>query len=120
VSGEVPLALTVYNYKAEQLRKKGAPIDWYVIPPAIARANGVGVAAKAPHPHAALLWFEYELSAEGPSVLYDRDFIPTNKRVETNLNKFPLQFIDNRKLLDDGSKWDRKYAEIFGARDTPK
>ena len=30
VSGEVPLALTVYNYKAEQLKKQGAPIDWFV------------------------------------------------------------------------------------------
>ena len=116
VSGEVPVALTVYNYKAEQLRKKGAPIDWYVIAPAIARANGVGVAAKAPHPHAALLWFEYELSPEGQSLLFERDFIPTNRKIDTNLNKFPLRFMDNRALLDDGSKWDKKYAEIFGER----
>jgi hypothetical protein len=27
-SGEVPFALTVYGYKAEQLKNKGAPIDW--------------------------------------------------------------------------------------------
>jgi len=120
VSGEVPVALTTYNYKAEQLRRKGAPIDWYVIPPAIARANGVGVAAKAPHPHAALLWLEYELSVEGQNILYERDFIPTNRKVETNLNKFPLKFLDNRALLDDGSKWDKRYAEIFGERPTPK
>ena len=52
VSGEVPLALTVYNYKAEQLKKQGAPIDWFVIGNAIARPNGIGVARKAPHPHA--------------------------------------------------------------------
>jgi len=120
VSGEVPVALTTYNYKAEQLRRKGAPIDWYVIPPAIARANGVGVAAKAPHPHAALLWLEYELSVEGQNILYERDFIPTNRKVETNLNKFPLKFLDNRALLDDGSKWDKRYSEVFGERATPK
>jgi len=119
-SGEVPVALTAYNYKAEQMRRKGAPIDWYVIPPAIARANGVGVAAKAPHPHAALLWLEYELSVEGQNVLYERDFIPTNRRIETNLDKFPLKFLDNRALLDDGSKWDKRYGEIFGERATPK
>ena len=119
-SGEVPVALTAYNYKAEQLRRKGAPIDWYVIPPAIARANGVGVAAKAPHPHAALLWFEFELSEEGQKLLYERDFLPTNRKVETNLNKFPLKFLDNRALLDDGSKWDKRYSEVFGERATPK
>src|SRR5712691_11544529 len=55
VSGEVPLALTVYNYKAEQFKGKGAPIDWFSISTAIARPNGVGVARRAPHPHAAVL-----------------------------------------------------------------
>src|SRR5262245_32926671 len=53
VSGEVPLALTVYNYKAEQLKKQRAPIDWFVIGNAIARPNGVAVARRAPHPPAA-------------------------------------------------------------------
>ena len=37
-SGEVPLALTVYGFLAEQGKRKGAPIDSFVIPPAIARA----------------------------------------------------------------------------------
>src|SRR5947207_959633 len=34
-SGEVPLALTVYNYKAEQLKNKGAPVDWFAIGKAV-------------------------------------------------------------------------------------
>ena len=34
VSGEVPLALTVYNYMPEQAKKKGAPIDWFALEPA--------------------------------------------------------------------------------------
>ncbi|HYS57258.1 MAG TPA: extracellular solute-binding protein, partial [Burkholderiales bacterium] len=29
IAGEVPLALTVYNYMPEQAKKKGAPIDWF-------------------------------------------------------------------------------------------
>ena len=41
VSGEVPLALTVYNYMPEQAKKKGAPIDWFAIEPAVARANAI-------------------------------------------------------------------------------
>src|SRR5258706_5021892 len=35
VSGEIPLALTVYNYKTEQLKQKSGPIDWFPIGPAI-------------------------------------------------------------------------------------
>jgi iron(III) transport system substrate-binding protein len=115
-SGEVPLALTTYNYKVEQLKNKGAPIDWFVLPPAIARANGVGVAARAPHPHAALLWWEFELSEDGQKVLFERDFIPTSRKIATRLNKFPLRFIDSKAVLDDSTKWEKLYAEIFGAQ----
>src|SRR5258706_302916 len=37
-SGEVSLALTVYNFPAEQLKRKGAPFAWFMLPPVIARA----------------------------------------------------------------------------------
>ncbi|MEO7742310.1 MAG: extracellular solute-binding protein, partial [Usitatibacter sp.] len=62
VSGEVPMALTVYSYMPEQAKKKGAPIDWFALEPAIARSNAVGVARKAPHPAAALLFHEFMLT----------------------------------------------------------
>src|SRR5262249_28029545 len=50
VTGEVPLALTAYAYKAEQLRKSGAPIGWVVIPPRVAPLEGAGVASPAAQP----------------------------------------------------------------------
>ena len=116
VSGEVPLALTVYNYKAEQLKNQRAPIDWYVIAPAIARANGLGVATHAPHPNAALLWYEFEIGEEGQRLLLTRDFVPVNRGIETPLNRFPLRFVDAKAVLDESEKWDRRFAEIFGPR----
>ena len=113
-SGEVPLALTVYNYKAEQLKNKGAPIDWFVLPPAIARVNGLAVAARAPHPGAALLWYEFVLGVDGQKLLLSREFVPTNRRVETPLNRFPLRFVDSAAVLDESAKWEQRYADIFG------
>ena len=38
VSGEVPLALTVYNYMPEQAKKKGAPVEWFALEPAVKRS----------------------------------------------------------------------------------
>jgi iron(III) transport system substrate-binding protein len=118
VSGEIPLALTVYNYKAQQLKGKGAPIEWFAIGPAIARPNGIGVARKAPHPHAAVLFFDFELSPEGQQILAGRDFVPTSKKVDTPLNKIPMKFVDARVSLDEFQKWEKLYAETFtkGAR----
>jgi iron(III) transport system substrate-binding protein len=112
-SGEVPLALTVYNYKAEQLRAEGAPLDWFTIGNAIARPNGVGVAVNAPHPHAALLFYDFEISEEGQRVIAEREFVPTSKKVDTPLNKMPMTFIDARVSLDEYDKWKNLYMGLF-------
>jgi iron(III) transport system substrate-binding protein len=114
-SGEVPLALTVYNYKAEQLRREGAPIDWFTIGNAIARPNGVGIARRAPHPHAAVLFYDFELSPEGQQIIADREFVPTSTKVDTPLNKVPMTFVDARVAIDEYDKWKNLYTGLFGA-----
>ena len=76
ISGEVPVALTVYNYMPEQAKKKGAPIDWFALEPAIARSNAVGVARRAPHPNAALLFYNYLLSEEAQRSFVSMDYVP--------------------------------------------
>ena len=116
VSGEIPFALTVYNYKAEQLKDKGAPIDWFTIGTAIARPNGVGVARAAPHPHAAILFYDFEISEEGQKILASRDFVPTNIKLDTPFSKTPLKIVDARMMLDEYVKWTKLYEEIFTAK----
>ena len=116
VSGEIPLALTVYNYKAEQLKEKGAPIDWMSIGTPIARANGVGMARAAPNPHSAVLFYDFEISEEGQKILAGRDFVPTSTLVASAFGKTGLRFVDSGKMLDDGDKWSKLYAELFGGR----
>jgi iron(III) transport system substrate-binding protein len=113
VSGEVPLALTVYNYKAEQLKNQGAPIDWFVIGKAPARANGAGVTRRAPHPHAALLFYDFEIGEEAQRILAKRDFVPTNRKVDTPLNKVPVEMVDPKAIIDEQAKWTRLYDELF-------
>jgi iron(III) transport system substrate-binding protein len=116
VSGEIPLAMTVYNYKAQQLKEKGAPIDWFSIGKPIARPNGVAVAKQAPNPHAAVLFYDYEISEEGQKILAGRDFVPTNTKVETAFSKVPMKFVDARMMLDEYQKWNKLYEELFAAK----
>jgi len=112
-SGEVPIALTVYNYKAEQMKNKGASIDWFTIGPvAIARINGPGVARRAPHPHAAVLFLEFELT-DGQQIFVKRDFAPASKNIRTPLTKVPLRFIDPAVILDEEKKWAGLYSDII-------
>jgi iron(III) transport system substrate-binding protein len=116
VSGEIPLALTVYNYKAEQLKQRGAPIEWFSIGPAIARPNGIGVAKKAPHPHAAVLFYDFEIGPEGQKLLAGREFVPTSRKVDTPLNKVPMKFVDPAVILDSGDKWTKLYESLFSGK----
>lgn len=112
VSGEVPLALTVYQYKAAQLRDAGAPIEVLALPPVIARFQGIGVARRAPHPYAAVLFVDFMLS-EAQALLLKRDFLPANTRVNPSLAQMHLSFIDPARVLDEHDKWAKLYKEIF-------
>ena len=117
-SGEIPFALTVYSFTAEQLKQKGAPLDWFVMPPAIARANGVAVARRAQNPHAALLYYDFMIGEEGQRILLKRNFVPASRKLETALNHGPLTIVDPALLVDQGERWAKLYEEIIvkGAR----
>src|SRR5262249_54992632 len=111
-SGEVPPALTTYLYKTLQLKNDGAPIDYLVLPPEIARAQGTGMARKAPHPHAAVLFIDFLLS-DAQTILAQRDFIPTNVKVKPLPAGMPVKFVDPAKLLDENAKWEKLYKDII-------
>jgi iron(III) transport system substrate-binding protein len=112
ISGEIPLALTTYHYKAEQLKKDGAPIDWFILPPAIARFQGMGLARRAPHPHAALLFYDFMLT-DAQELLAKRDFTVTSRRFSSPAQKMNLKFIDPKVVLDESEKWGKLYNEII-------
>jgi iron(III) transport system substrate-binding protein len=111
VAGEVPLALTAYNYRVAELKGKGAPIDGVVLPPAIALPTGIAVFAHAPHPYAAALFMDFFLSDDGQRILLARGNVPTNRTVQAPPPG--LNFVDVAKYLDDGDKWTKLFKQTF-------
>jgi iron(III) transport system substrate-binding protein len=111
ISGEVPFAVTMYNYLPQAAKKKGAPVDWVALDPVIARANGVGVARKAPHPNAALLFYEFLISEEGQQLFADRDYVPASRNVKWPF-KADIKVIDAAQSLDQSEKWSKAFQEI--------
>jgi iron(III) transport system substrate-binding protein len=113
VAGEVPLALTVYNFMAETAKRKGAATDWFVLEPAVARMSGIGIARRAPHPNAALLFYDYMLSAEAQKLLVAMKYVPTNAKVPSPLAMRRFTLVDPAIALDQSDKWARSFEEVI-------
>jgi len=112
VSGEVPLALTVHSYMPEQMKRKGAPIDWFVLEPAVVRPNAVGVMRRAPRPNAALLFYEYLLS-DGQQLLADMAYVPATRRSDSPLRNLRVRMVDPVEALDENDKWSKLYEDTL-------
>jgi len=104
VAGEVPLALSAYGFIAEQAKLKGAPLDWFVIPPLLARPTAAGVSRYTPHPHAAVLFYDF-LIGDAQPILASRQFVSPSRKIESPFLRHPLQLIDSVEMLDHAKKW---------------
>jgi iron(III) transport system substrate-binding protein len=102
-AGEVPLALSAYGYLAEQSKRRGAPVDWFILPPAVARSTAEGLARNAPHPNAALLFYDF-LMADAQQIFADRQFIPVRRNIEPPY-KAAFKLIDSAAMLDQARRW---------------
>lgn len=110
-TGEVPLALTTYSYRIEQLKKEGAPVETLLLSPVVAFPTGAGLFRRAPHPHAALLFEDFILT-EGQKILAGREAVPTNPKVKPPPGD--LIFIDLPRFMDESDKWTKLFKTTFG------
>jgi iron(III) transport system substrate-binding protein len=116
IAGDVPLALTMYQYIVAGAKRKGAPVDWIVLEPAIGRMSGVGIARQAPHPNAALLFYEFMLSREAQQVLLSRDYVPTLASLPSPLAQRRFKLIDPATAMDQHDKWQKSFEDVIVKR----
>lgn len=114
-SGEVPLALTVYSWNPAQLKRKGAPIEALFLPPLFSLASSVAVLAKAPHPHAAVLFHDF-MFTEGQKILIDADYIPTSKKQKSGVDLTKVKAISPIDILRNQDKWLKLYEDTIVKR----
>ncbi|MEA2907101.1 MAG: iron(III) transport system substrate-binding protein [Alphaproteobacteria bacterium] len=112
-TGEVPLALTAYSYRVEQLKNEGAPVEIVYLPPVVGFPTGAGIFKRAPHPHAALLFEDFILT-DGQKILSEREAVPTDPKVKASPEG--LIFVDLPKFMDEGERWTKLFKETFAAR----
>jgi len=113
ISGEVPVGLTVYSSSVESAKRTGAPIDWLPVEPVVAQPLGIGLARRAPHPHAALLFADFVLSPEGQALFASRGRPPASRKVKTTLGQFESVMMDPAVELDASAKWEKVWKALF-------
>ena len=115
-AGEVPVGLAMYNSNVETLKRKGAPIDYVPVQPVVARPQGIGVARNAPHPNAAALFAEFVLSPGGQKLFESMGRVPASTKIKSEFNNFPFVVIDPVTVLDEATKRDKQWNDLFVRR----
>lgn len=112
-SGEVPLALTVYNWNPLQIQAKGAPIKGLPIKPVIAQPSTVALLKKSPNPASAILFYDFIISEEGQKILQEFNYVTVHKNLPHSLRDASLKYIDPAKALDMQNAWLATFDEMI-------
>jgi iron(III) transport system substrate-binding protein len=115
VAGDVPFALTLYSYLPEQQRAAGAPINWIALSPTIAATDAVGVAAHAPHPKEAGLFFDFMLG-EGQALMAEMGHVISHRRMAPELARYDLKYIDPAAVIRDYDRWTKIFEDTIHNR----
>jgi len=107
--GEIPASPTIFRDHVRQSQAQGAPINWVPIEPVPTLVTKLGVAAKAPHPYAAMLYMDWLLEG-GQPVLKDHFY-------SSGAEKFPFKIwaIDAGKTSDQLQQQLQDWTDIFKA-----
>ena len=114
-AGDVPFALTLYSYLPEQAKRAGAPIDWIALTPTIAATDGVGIAARAPHPQSAQLFYDYMLG-DGQALIAQMGHLVSQRRIAAELERYKLTSIDPAAVIADYDRWTKIFEDTIHNR----
>jgi iron(III) transport system substrate-binding protein len=118
-AGQVQVVVTGHAQSMEQLQASGAPIAFGppFVTPVIQRPQGMGIPYLAPHPAAALLFYDWMLSPVGQKMLQQNGVLPANPYFPDNsfkaLQPNQLYRMDIRPIVENWVAWNKKYNSII-------
>jgi len=107
-AGEFPVAAGVYEYSIEDLKTKGAPVDWLGLEPVITYTVAASLPSRPNNPNSAKLFIEWLLSKEGQEVINQYGRVPIRDDVDSKYGKILKQ----HKLLMTDIDLGQKEAEV--------
>ena len=116
-AGQIHLMLGLFSHDAERYKAKMAPVDWFLLPPAIVLPSAVAVSRRAPHPHAAALFYDYMLS-DGQRFYVEVNRVPANRSYDSPVRRLvrerqPVKVVNSQEAIDDYDKWQSLYKKLI-------
>jgi len=116
-TGEFPLGL-VYAHRVEEMKSKGANIDWTPLDPIVVTPNLLALGKNAAHPNAAKLLIDFLLSKEGLTILQQQqyrtpaspDIQPTSPKMDPKKLKL---FLADKRVADQHETFAKEFYDLF-------
>jgi len=115
-AGEVEIGIACYNQRIEEMKVKGAPVNWVGLDPVVPEIHPLAVSANAPHPNAARLLLDYLLSKEGQALIASFYRIPSRTDVDPiipNLKKGLKIMTPSFDMVDNYERYTKLYRELL-------
>ena len=119
-TGEFPLMGIVYPDRIEQMKANGEPVDWVrSADPILVNLGLVVIAAKAPHPNAAKLFYNYSVSKEGQTILRNRNRVSARVDVPPlvpDMEPKKLRLVPLDPEIATMTKYNEEFQKVFGLK----
>jgi iron(III) transport system substrate-binding protein len=116
-AGEYPIVVASHVYRVEQMRLRGAPVDFVYFEPVPTNFNPIAMGAGSAHPNAAKLLIDYMLSKDGGQEHIRRvgrvparsDMQPSSPRLVQGVKLYPF----SSQWVDEYDKYQKIWDSIF-------
>jgi len=110
INGEYAFSPTIFDSHVFDSRKKGAPVDWMPLEPAFVNVGQIALSNHASHPHAALLFIDFDLSKEGAEMYKAGGYSTFNKDI-SGTKKYKKFYGEGS--MDELKKWNDVFNRLF-------
>ena len=112
-AGEFPVAI-VFPFEIEQLKLKGARVDWSATSdPIVTSINVIALSTKAPHANAGKLLINYILSEEGQTIIKNVSRVPLRPGIKPTMAKLDQSTLKIHYVPSDMFKKIAEYEKEF-------
>ena len=120
VSGEVPLSPSIFSSHMANSASQGAGVGWRALGGVYSTIGAVALAAKAPHPHAAMLFLDYMLSKDAQVNMQKLGYVTARTDLQNAERPGKVyDFSDRPNLAEDYEKWRTLGRDVFGKGEVP-